>query len=301
MATMRDEKLISAIRRQVATAFNSNSVHQYEHHIDLTIEGFLDILHTKGPRLDMRPLLSFFSFDTICRLAFSDTMNLMQNQADVDSVIAGGRARMEYWHKYFAIPELEALLYKNRFSPSSGAPSTLLLMAKKRIDSRVEKGGAGVYHDLLDRILQARGKDPDTFTIATCMGLTMSIIHAGSETTGHTLANLFWDLCNNTDVFDRLKREVRAAGFSSPPKLSEVRQLPFIEACLKESMRMQNVLTDPMERVVPGGGATICDVWLPGGTVVCKSSPFWLPPHFLTDQLAMPPCCLTTNQYMATM
>jgi cytochrome P450 len=272
LATIRDEKLVSAIKRQIAPAFNANNVHEYEHHIDLTIEAFLDILRTKGPYIDMMPNLSFFSFDTICRLAFSDTMNLMTNQSDVDDVIQGGRTRFQYWHKWFAVPQLEAFLFKNRFSPSSPVPSSLGELARKRVQERLEKGGAGIHDDLLDRVLQAREKDGETFTLPLVAGITVSMIHAGSETTAHSLAQAFWDLLRNPEVYKKLKAEIRAAGLSSPPQLAEVRKIAFVEACLKESSRLHNLAGNPLERTVPPEGATICGTWIPGGTVVCKLS-----------------------------
>lgn len=269
MATFRDEKLVSAVKRQIVTAFNANAVHDYEHHIDLTIEALLDLLRVKGPQLDLMPILSFFSFDTICRLAFSDTLDLMANQTDLDNVLEAGRARFRYWHKWFPIPAIESFLFKNRFVPSGGTPSSLGDLAKKRLQARLEKGGAGVHHDLLDRLLQARGRDSNTFSLPVVMGLTVSIIHAGSETTAHTVGNVLWDLLRHPEVYQRLKTDIRSAGLSSPPHLAEVRSVPYIEACIKESMRMANLITDPFERVVPANGATICGVWVPGGTVVC--------------------------------
>lgn len=271
MATFRDEKFVSAVKRQVVPSFSANAVRDYEHHIDLTVEAFLDMMEVKGPNLDLMPILSFFSFDTICRLAFSDAMNLMENQADLGNVLEGGRERFRYWHQWFAIPAIESLLMKNRFMPSMSAVSTLGIMAKKRLEDRMEmeKGGVGTTHDLLDRFMQARQKDPEVFTVPTVMGLTISVIHAGSETTAHTLANLLWDLLENPEIYRRLKSDIRGAGFSSPPTEAEVKKVPFIEACIKESMRMHNLLTDPIERLVPAQGATICGVWVPGGTVVC--------------------------------
>ncbi|ETN37085.1 uncharacterized protein HMPREF1541_08075 [Cyphellophora europaea CBS 101466] len=268
IATIRDEKLLSAIKRQVTTAFSAKSMHDYEHHVDLTIEAFLDVLHVKGPYLDLMPILSFFTFDTICRLAFSDTLNLMSNQSDMDNVLQAGRDRFVYWHKWFAIPKIEGLLFKNRFTPSSSNPSKLGELAKKRFEERLEKGGVGIHQDLLDRYFQAREKDPQTFSTTIIMGMTMSTIHAGSETTAHTLANTFWDLLKHPDVYRRLKEEIRNAGFSSPPMEAEVRKVPFIEACIKESTRLHNLLNDPFERVVPPEGATIAGTWIPGGTIV---------------------------------
>lgn len=146
--------------------------------MDLTIQHFLSNLKSHGSRVDLVPLLSFFSFDTICRLAFSDALG---SQADCEAALEGGRQRFRYWHKWFAVPDLESLLYKNRFRPGAGTPSALGSLAQKRLADRIEKGGAGVHNDLLDRFLQAQKGDPATFNTSLVMGLGESISVSASD------------------------------------------------------------------------------------------------------------------------
>ncbi|TVY84829.1 Pisatin demethylase [Lachnellula suecica] len=49
---------------------------------------------------------------------------------------------------------------------------------------------------------------------------------------------------------------------------SEAQQFKYMQAVIKEAMRMHPVIAMPLERVVPEGGAIICGKFLPEGTIV---------------------------------
>jgi cytochrome P450 len=267
MASTRDEHIIGAMKRQIGGAFNMNAMYDYEHHIDLAMETFFNTLRKQGLTMDLMSPLSFFTFDAISRIAFSSSFDPDEDQKAVREIIVGGQQRFAHWHRWLALPKIEALLFKNRFAAGAGQ-SVLLGAVKQRLTGRLDKRSEGQYHDILDRLLQARDNDPDTFTDERIMGLTLSILHAGSETTSHLLSNVIWDLFRNPNCYSRLKSEVRSAGLSDPPKLAEVKALTYLEACIKESARLHSALQNPFEKIVPAGGAQVGSTWLPGGTVV---------------------------------
>ncbi|KAK7748114.1 hypothetical protein SLS53_001366 [Cytospora paraplurivora] len=64
-------------------------------------------------------------------------------------------------------------------------------------------------------------------------------------------------------------RELDAANLSRPhPKWSEVRDLPYLDACVQEGVRIHPPFALPFERVVPTGGVTVLGRYLPEGTLV---------------------------------
>ena len=52
----------------------------------------------------------------------------------------------------------------------------------------------------------------------------------------------------------------------------QARELPYLDAVIKEAGRLHPSFGLPYERVVPAGGATICGSYLPEGTVVGMSA-----------------------------
>jgi cytochrome P450 len=193
-ASIRDEKKISAIRRHVQHAFSTTGILDYEEHIDETIQVLVANLRDSGSHGNLQQWLSFFTFDTMCRLAFSDDPGMMNRQQDVGRTMEGGRERFLYWNDWFAIPKIEGILYKNRFVKNIVTQNILTKMAIERVQDRMQKGDAGTHQDLMDSYFQAREKSPALFDIPTISSITLSTIHAGSETTGHTLTYVFWNL-----------------------------------------------------------------------------------------------------------
>ena len=50
---------------------------------------------------------------------------------------------------------------------------------------------------------------------------------------------------------------------SSPVTFQEAQKLPFLQACIKEGLRIHPVTGLPLARVVPDGGATIAGQFFP--------------------------------------
>jgi cytochrome P450 len=55
---------------------------------------------------------------------------------------------------------------------------------------------------------------------------------------------------------------------SKPISDKEARALPYLNAVIKEAMRLHSSVGLLLERHVPAGGATICGKFIPGGTIV---------------------------------
>ena len=60
----------------------------------------------------------------------------------------------------------------------------------------------------------------------------------------------------------------KAGELSELITFAESNKLKYLQACMKESMRMHPAVGLLLERVVPQGGATVAGGWLPEGTIV---------------------------------
>lgn len=217
-ATTRDEAHISAMKKQVISAFTTTAILDYEHHVDHNINFLIAKLQdSMDPEVNIAKWIIFFAFDTICRIAFSDDQGFMAKQADLGNTLEAARLRFQHWHFWGPLPGLERLIFKNRLVTRTSGTSLLGKLASERLQSRMEKGGLGTETDLLDRYLQAAQRDPATFTPATLIGILISTIHAGAETTASTLNACLHNLLQNPDALAKLRAELDAANLSSPP------------------------------------------------------------------------------------
>lgn len=98
---------------------------------------------------------------------------------------------------------------------------------------------------------------------------TFSNVIAGSDSVGSLMRTTMYSLLVYPHTFDKLFKELKNANVSRPyPTWTEIRNLPYLDACVLEGIRMHPPFALPFERVVPKGGITIAGHHLPEGTDV---------------------------------
>ena len=102
---------------------------------------------------------------------------------------------------------------------------------------------------------------------------TFSNVIAGSDSTAVVMRTVLYNLLAHPQSENRLFQEFleveQKKGLSRPyPSWDEVAELPYLDACVNEAIRLHPPFCLQLERVVPKGGVTICGQHLNGGTVV---------------------------------
>jgi cytochrome P450 len=75
-------------------------------------------------------------------------------------------------------------------------------------------------------------------------------------------------IVSNPQVYSRLLAEIASTTISSPVTDSEARGMPYLQAVIKEGLRMHPPISGLAFRVVPAGGDTLSGTFLPEGTNV---------------------------------
>jgi cytochrome P450 len=72
------------------------------------------------------------------------------------------------------------------------------------------------------------------------------------------------------DLQLRVEIDIKAANneISNPVTFAEAQKMPYLQAVIKEGLRIHPVTGLPLARVVPSGGANISDVCFPQGVSV---------------------------------
>lgn len=93
---------------------------------------------------------------------------------------------------------------------------------------------------------------------------------AGSDTTAIALTHVMYYLLRHPKALSRLRQEIDQAVENDVVIASDaaVRNLPYLRACLDESLRLSPPVAFGINRKTPETGMYIDGHWIPGGTTV---------------------------------
>ncbi|KAK0637581.1 Cytochrome P450 monooxygenase tropD, partial [Lasiodiplodia hormozganensis] len=128
--------------------------------------------------------------------------------------------------------------------------------------------------DYLDHFLaiKAASSPDDNITDGTVVGWMLLNILAGADTTATTLAAVMYYLLRNPRALARLRAELDAAPVPEGGvwRYEDAVRLEYLDAVVKEALRVHPGVGLLLERVVPEGGLALPDgaAFLPAGTIV---------------------------------
>jgi cytochrome P450 len=95
------------------------------------------------------------------------------------------------------------------------------------------------------------------------------LMAAGSDTISTTLSGCLYLLLKNPQTLARLRKELdEAVNSEAEISMTSLAGLPYIKAVIDETLRMYPPISSDLRRRVPPEGFTICDHFIPGGTIV---------------------------------
>lgn len=122
--------------------------------------------------------------------------------------------------------------------------------------------------DFATKFMEASAENPN-FTDMNVLRGCMANIIAGSDTTSATLNSVLFRIYSDPARLQRLRDEIdqfpKQGGNDGPITYKESLKMPYLQACIKEGLRIHPATGLPLFRVVPTDGATIAGVWFPAG------------------------------------
>lgn len=172
----------------------------------------------------------------------------------------------------------------------SAAPSSMAAAAIAKLKARTARPEPEHGHtDLLQRFLEASKDFPVALDTPGIVGMLMSTITGAGDTTATTVVAVLYYLMRHPAALAKLRHELHHQGHSPGipiPKYADVAKLPYLQAVIRESMRLFSTATWPIERLVPQGGATIAGMHFPAGTSVgCLPAAVHLSPGVFGDDV----------------
>jgi cytochrome P450 len=96
---------------------------------------------------------------------------------------------------------------------------------------------------------------------------------AGTDTTGAVIGVGLYHILSNDTIRERLHKEVLSvwAEEERHPSLQGLEALPYLRACVSESLRYSSPFSGRLPRIVPESGLEVDGCYLPPGTQVSMS------------------------------
>ncbi|OAR03043.1 hypothetical protein LLEC1_04273 [Akanthomyces lecanii] len=296
----RDPRVHNAMRRKMAPGYAGKDIQDLEEVVDERVDGFIARIEkhwisrpglTKSFEIAKR--IQYFTIDTITHLCFGKPMGFVESDSDEHNFIAAIEMQLPIVQHFSVLLVLNKILrwasavpwVRGLVVPSSADKTgigVIMGLSRQVIDDRLNESEKP-RPDMLGSFLK-RGLSPDEAE----MEISITLV-AGSDTTATALRATLLSIISTPTVYQRLSNEISTAEakgrISHPIRDSEAQKLPYLQAVIREGLRLFPPITQLREREAPREGLRLPDGrHIPGGTFVGLNA--WgtqLSPVFGTD------------------
>ncbi|KAK1491538.1 hypothetical protein CTAM01_10264 [Colletotrichum tamarilloi] len=278
-AKPRSQQTHSLMRKAMVPALKRDNVKKIEGMINGHINEYLSFMESaNGAAIDMRDMNSFMICDLIADLFLGESLRLFSDPKFVPWVhsfdrFAKGVTILAVLNRF---PFLHKILLFAVHKWGSGERESFMAPIFERFDRRVALSTA--RHDMLQMVLDGEsetGGRQGTMPLELLREFAPFLMLGGCEAMPTVLTGFvyFVSRAENRAIKECLLEEVRTvfkteADITMDRLSSSQKDLPYLEACLQESIRCYSPAATGTDRCVPLSGAQIAGKFVPGNTVV---------------------------------
>ncbi|TID15189.1 cytochrome P450 [Venturia nashicola] len=282
--TYIDENKHDELRKKMSAGYGGKEVPQLEERIDRQLQIWIDKIRTtyistatEFKPMDLARKAQFWALDVISDLAFNsafgdvpedlDKFDYIKTTEDGISAITM-LSIFPHVHRWIEQSRLIDMLVpsakdKTGFGRISG-------IAQERVRERFVDGKLQDREDMLGSFLR------HGLSQTEAESETVLQIMAGSDTSATIIRAAFLNILTSPSILSKLRSEIDegiANGqISSPVKDSEARKLTYLQAVIRETLRLWPPVQGLLLKVVPPEGDTFKGTFLPGGTFIGQST-----------------------------
>jgi len=292
----RDRAEHTRKRKTVSHTFSAKSIGQFEQYIHHNLEMLTqkwDDLSTKTgagkyTQFDALHWFNYVAFDIIGDLAFGAPFGMLEKGADIAEVRMTPDAPPSY------APAIEVLNRRGEVSNAVGcmpwikpyakhfpdpffskgmeAIANLSGIAVARVNERLAASERGEIKrvDLLARLMEGRDENGQPLGREELTAEALTQLIAGSDTTSNTSCALLYHCLTKPHVVKKLQAELdHALPSDGVPTFEQVRDLPYLDMVIKETLRIHSTSSQGLPRLIPpGDGLDVGGKHFPQGVVL---------------------------------
>ncbi|GIZ48492.1 hypothetical protein CKM354_001155000 [Cercospora kikuchii] len=272
--TESSPQIHSDARRKVASLYSMTALVSCEPHVD-HMNSFLcsrlTLCAEKGESIDIPTWMQYYAFDVIGEITLGKPFGMMERGYDSMGILKGIDTMLTYASAIGLVPKLNLWIHAlnhrlSRPSPAKGLND----FAAQCIGDRKHGRTQSDRDDFLTKLMRLR--DSGSISDAYQESTVASNITAGSDTTAITLSCIIYSLLWNPACAQELRNEIdtfaREGRISNPVTFKEAQNMPYLQAVIKEALRIHPATGQILARIVPASGAELCGYHVPAGTCV---------------------------------
>ncbi|KAI0379160.1 cytochrome P450 [Hypomontagnella monticulosa] len=262
-----------------------SSVLLFQSHVDDVLASFTRKLNTEfvnkgevmGEVIDFSQWATFLVADMIGKVTCGQPLGYIDRGCDFDGVLEANDKLMLYFSVVGMNPVLDKFLDKNTVYPIGVSSFRNFTRVALQLIERYkgEDKRDPLRPDFMDRFIESKVACPDVIDDVQILSYIAGQYVAGVDSTAAALRSIFYLSLKNPSVWGRLQAEILAAPFAQedsmnlPAPFAEARAIPYLEAVIREAVRLYPGSCFPIERYVPAGGLTLPDgSFVPEGVAV---------------------------------
>jgi cytochrome P450 len=285
-------------RKYVAHVFAPKTVKELEFVVDETTQTLLDVMdelaaEKEAQWVDLLVWVRFYALDIISNLGFGHEANCLKRGSDIVeaesfdsgkkyeiSAVRGiydGGAYNVFWGqcpKWMWLTKTLTCWTRGRFYADAFYNVSHAMTRRRVPQEDLEELEKGRRKDLMQRLLINRKGSAMNLEFDELVAEAAVLMVAGSDTSGTGLINTLIYLAQNPSCMAKARAEVDAAvpAEAAVVQNDDVEGLPYLRACIDESLRLRPPNAYGLPRTVPKGGATIQGHYFKEGTTVSVST-----------------------------
>ncbi|KAF2464711.1 cytochrome P450 monooxygenase-like protein [Lindgomyces ingoldianus] len=274
LITCKDDDKHMRMRRIFLPAFSDRALRQQEplfmKYVNILVKKLYGgIEEDPNRKWDMVRMYNFTTFDIMGDITFGEPLHMLEG-GEYDPWVSMIFASVKFGSR-IGIINWYPLLYKifKALVPESFAKKRYehFQHSVQRVTKRLEKGRDSEGVDLWDLVLkQPEGQGLSRGEMDSNSSLFMV---AGTETTATLVSGLTYLLLKNTAAMKKLNEEIRSTFANAEDMhMDSIAALPYLNACIKEALRLYPPVPVGLPRLTPPEGSTVCGVFIPPGTTI---------------------------------
>ncbi|KAI4659648.1 uncharacterized protein J4E79_006183 [Alternaria viburni] len=246
--------------------------------------------------LDYRKWTNFFTLDAIADIGLSDKLGFLDRGHDrvTGRRTDGSTYECDFRPALYNTARKQSLLvWPYDWYPLINKLSNVIPFYKRMSDyanewegvpvqlahKRLERYRAGEkLDDFFQTLMEDKNGHPNNLEWGEIIAEVSIMMNAGSATTAIAMANVMYQLIKHPDIKMKLVQEIDSALEDEEEEgdgvvaYDRVKHLPYLRACLDESLRLFPPTPHGLPRQTPAEGVNILGDYIPGGVSVAMSA-----------------------------